>query len=298
MQQQETTFFAWQKRFGTEEACEQYLYEERWGKGFLCPKCGHDHAHYLRSRKSMQCIRCRHQVSLTAGTLLHSTNLPLTKWFWAIFLVVSDKGGISALRLSKLLEVSWPTAHSMLRKIRTAMGHRDSLYRLTELIEVDDAMVGGKRPGKRGRGAHGKTSVLIGCENRDKKAGFIAMEAVPSVNGETVKHFAARKLAPNSSVRTDALAALNTLGESQQHQPRVTPPDRANSWLPWVHVVTGNLKRFLLGTFHGVSGEYLQEYLDEFCYRFNRRKWEAQLPNRLLCLCVEHGPHPFRAGNC
>lgn len=229
MQQKETNFLAWQKRFGTERACEKYLFKHRWEKGFLCPKCGHGSSYYLASRKTMQCARCHHQVSLTSGTLFHSTNLPLTKWFWAIFLVASDKGGISALRLSKFLDVSWKTACSMLCKIRTAMGHRDGLYRLTDLIEVDDALVGGKHPGKRGRGAEGKTSVLIGCENRGERAGFIAMEAVPAVNGNTVKEFAARHLAPGSNVRTDALPALNTLGESHYHKPRVTPPEKANT---------------------------------------------------------------------
>lgn len=298
MQQKESSFFEWQKRFGTERACEKYLFKYRWGNGFICPKCGHDHSCYLTTRKAMQCARCRHQVSLTAGTLFHSTNLPLTKWFWAIFLVVSDKGGISALRLSKLLDVSWPTASSMLRKIRIAMGHRDSLYRLTDLIEVDDALVGGKHPGKRGRGAEGKTSVLIGCENRGEKAGFLAMKVVDAVNGSTVKDFASSYLVPGSNVRSDALRALNSLGKSQDHNPKVTPPEQASTWLPWVHTVTGNLKRFLLGTFHGVTGKYLQEYLNEFCYRFNRRRWEAQLPNRLLSLCVEHAPNPIRAENC
>ncbi len=156
MRHEETDFFAWQARFGTEKACLEHLIEARWGCGFICPKCSHDHAHFLPSRSAQQCAGCHHQVSVTAGTLFHSTNLPLTKWFWAICWIVSDKGDISAVRLSKLLNVSWPTARSMLRKIRTAMGHRDSLYRLSKLVEVDDALVGGKQKGKRGRGAQGK----------------------------------------------------------------------------------------------------------------------------------------------
>jgi transposase-like protein len=160
MKRAEISFFEWQKRFARDETCDRFLAQERWPDGFICPRCGHHKAHRISTRGLYQCTSCRHQVSVTAGTLFHSTNLPLRKWFWAIYWVGSDKGGISALRLSKLLDLSWPTAHRMLRKLRIAMGHRDSLYRLRDWIELDDALVGGKRPGKRGRGAEGKTPVL------------------------------------------------------------------------------------------------------------------------------------------
>jgi len=212
----------------------------------------------------------------------------LTKWFWAIYLAASDKGGISAMRLSKQIGVSWITASRMLRKIRIAMGHRDSLYRLHDLIEIDDAMVGGRRSGKRGRGAESKSAVLVAVENRDVCAGFIAMQQVHSVTKETVAKFVQRHLPPSQWVRSDALASLTEIGKTQHHAARVTPPDKAGEWLPWVHVAIGNLKAFLLGTYHGVSSRYLQEYLNEFCYRFNRRGWEAQLPLRLLNACLTH----------
>ena len=227
---------------------------------------------------------------MTAGTLFHSTKLPLKKWYWAIYLVGSDKGGISALRLSKFLGVSWVTARLVLRKLRTAMGHRDSLYRLTDWIELDDAFVGGKRSGKRGRGAEGKTPVLVACENRDEHAGFMAMEAVEHVDKETVGDFSRRHLQENQYVATDAYPALTALEQSQHHLPEATPPDKVDEWLPWVHIAIGNFKRFILGTYHGVSSKYLQEYIDEFCYRFNRRGWEAQIPNRLLGQCAIHLP--------
>lgn len=298
MQKEETVFLKWQTRFGTEKACVNYLLEERWGDGFICAKCGHDQSYFVVVRKTQQCRSCRHQTSVTAGTLFHSTNLPLRKWFCAIFLIVSDKGGISAVRLSKYLDVSWLTARSMLRKIRTAMGNRDGLYQLTRLVEVDDALVGGKRSGKRGRGAEGKTPVLIGCENRGKKAGFIAMESVTGITHETVGHFSKRHLSTDSMIRSDALPALNRLGENHRHEARVTPAEKVDEWLPWVHIVISNMKRFLLGTFHGVSETHLQEYLNEFCYRFNRRQWEPQLPNRLLSLCVQHVPVLIHAENC
>ncbi|MCP4682631.1 MAG: IS1595 family transposase, partial [Desulfobacterales bacterium] len=218
---------------------------------------------------------------------------PLVKWFWAIYLVASDKGGMSALRLSKHIGVSWPTAHKMLRKIRTAMGHRDSIYRLFhQLVELDDTYVGGKKPGKRGRGAGGKKSVLVAVENKGKGAGFVAMKAVDSVSGEEIQKFLKHNLEEQINVRTDALPAMNAVGKEYIHEKKVTPPEEASTWLPLVHIVIGNMKAFLNGTFHGVTHPYLQEYLDEFCYRFNRRQWEPELPYRLMNACVNHAPVP------
>lgn len=283
----------WQKRFGTEKACAKALAKFRWPQGFFCPKCGHDDFYYITTRKVYQCAKCRHHTSVTAGTLFHSTNLPLVKWFWAIYLVASDKGGMSALRLSKHIGVSWPTAHKMLKKIRTAMAHRDSIYRLFhQVIELDDTYVGGKKPGKRGRGAGGKKAVLVAVENKGKRAGFVAMKAVDAVSGEEIEKFLKRNLGKQVNVRTDALPAMNVVGKEHVHEKKVTPPEEASNWLPLVHIVIGNMKAFLNGTFHGVTHTYLQEYLDEFCYRFNRRHWEPELPYRLMNACANHAPAP------
>ena len=141
----------------------------------------------LYRQERYDCGQCHKQTSLTAGALFHATKLPLTKWFWAIYWVASDKGGISALRLPKLIGINWRTAYSMLKKLRNSMGHRDSLYRLSNIIELDDALVGRKKSGKRGRGAEGKVSVLIACENRGHKPGFLAIEVIDSVSKKTLK---------------------------------------------------------------------------------------------------------------
>jgi transposase-like protein len=291
MKTPEISLLEWQQRYGTEEACAETLFKYRWPDGFICPKCGHDSAWFINTRRVYQCSGCRHQVSVTAGTLLHSTNLPLVKWFWAIYFVASDKGGISALRLSKHIGVSWPTARGMLKKIRTAMAHRDSLYRLlNEMIEFDDTYVGGKKPGKRGRGAKGKKPVLVAVEHRGKSPGFVAMRAVDTVSSKEINAFMKRHLANGQRVRTDALPAMNIIQEGHEHEKKVTPPEETSKWLPLVHILIGNMKTFLNGTFHGVTHKYLQEYLDEFCYRFNRRFWESELPFRLLNACMAHAP--------
>lgn len=170
------------------------------------------------------------------------------------------------------------------------MAHRDSIYRLGNLIELDDTFVGGKRAGKRGRGAEGKRPVLVAVETREKGAGFVAMQTVDHVCKESVRQFLARNLHPGQTVKTDALPALNAVNEQHEHRKKVTPSEEANVWLPLVHIMIGNMKKFINGTFHGVSSRYLQEYLDEFCYRFNRRFCEPELPLRLLNTCLAHTP--------
>jgi len=290
MQMPDISLIEWQKRFGTERACAKVLVKIRWPNGFQCPACGGTKAYHVASRHLYQCAQCRHQVSITADTLFHATKIPLVKWFWAIYLMASDKGGISALRASKHLGVSWITARAMLRKIRQAMAHRDSIYRLANLIELDDTVVGGKRSGKRGRGAEGKRPVIVAVEAKGKGAGFVAMQAVNSVCTATVGGFLTRHLRSGQTVKTDALAALNVVARFHTHQKKITLPEEANVWLPLVHIMIGNMKKFINGTFHGVSSRYLQEYLDEFCYRFNRRFWEPELPLRLLNACLTHTP--------
>jgi len=290
MKMPKVSLLEWQNRYGTERACEKVLVKIRWPNGFICPRCNSKDASYITTRKVYQCSQCRYQVSITAGTLFHSTNLSLVKWFWAIYLAATDKGGISALRLAKHISVSWPTARKMLKKIRVAMADRDSAYRLENLVEFDDAYVGGKRTGKRGRGAAGKKPILVAVETRGEKAGFMAVEAVDVISKETVRDFLQNHLKMGQTVRTDAFPALNSVKEMHCHQKKVVPAEEISKWLPLVHVVIGNLKKFLNGTFHGVSLKYLQEYLDEFSYRFNRRFWEPELPLRLLNACLSHVP--------
>lgn len=290
MRMEAISLLEWQNRFGSEEACAEALKKVRWPEGFICPECAGKEYSYITSRQVYQCCHCHHQASVTSGTIFHSTNLPLVKWFWSIYLSASDKGGISALRLSKHIDVTWRTAHRILHKIRMVMMHRDSIYRLEGLIESDDAYVGGKKAGKRGRGAAGKKPILIAVENRGKHAGFMAAEAVKTISKNSVREFCRRHLKPGQEVRTDAFPALNAIAEKHAHEKKVTPPEEASRWLPLVHVVIGNLKTFINGTFHGVSSKYLHEYIDEFCYRFNRRFWEHELPMRLLNACLAHVP--------
>lgn len=289
MQQPPTNFLDWCAKHATEAACNKALAQHRWRHGFICPKCGHQRAYQLKYRHLRQCASCRHQVSPTAGTLFESSKVPLNKWFAAIYLVSADKGGISAQRLSKMIGVQWRTAHGMLRKLRQAMGERDQAYYLNGLVELDDAYIGGRRPGKRGRGAQGKTPVFFAVERRNNGMGYMAAQTARCVTANSVRHMATR-LSPHAVIRTDAFPALGALGDSHCHESQKTPPDQVDQWLPSVHIVIGNFKKFINGTFHGVSHKYLQEYVNEFVFRFNRRAWEDQLPMRLVQAAIDHLP--------
>lgn len=280
------TFFEFQAQFSDEEACFQYLKKLRFPDGFTCPKCAHTDAYFIETRKLFQCKRCHHQTSLTANTIFHKTRTSLHKWFWAIYLIGSDKGGCSALRLKKMLGISYLTAWTMSHKIRAALGDRNTLYRLTALIEMDDAYFGGHEAGKRGRGAGNKSKVLIGVESNGTSPGHVSMRVVPTVDAHSIKAFASDTIAPGQRIKTDMYPAYSVLKEQYDHSPDHVKPQDVERKLPWVHIMIGNAKNFIRGTFFGVSHKHLQGYLSEFCYRFNRRFFEPQMFDRILYACI------------
>ena len=157
------------KRFPNENACVEYLYKVKWPTGFVCPVCGCRHCYAIKTRRQYQCANCRHQTSLTANTVMHRSHLPLTKWFWAIYLVACDKRGISALALAGKIEVCYETAWNMLRRIRGAMEMRDEHYVLGGIVEFDDSYFGGKIKGKEGRGA-GNQPIFVAVSKKDRKS--------------------------------------------------------------------------------------------------------------------------------
>jgi transposase-like protein len=291
MQQKAMTLIEWQEAFSTQKKCLAHLAELRWPEGFICPHCSHTEAWFTPGHDLYDCKQCRQRTSVTAGTLFHSTKLPLTKWFTALYFVGVDKGGISAERLRLYIDVSWNTANLMLTKLRLAMGQREGQYLLSGTIELDEAFVGGKTTGgKRGRGSENKTAILVACEQKSQRAGYLKMQVVNHVNEAETKAFCQQAIEPAQHLKTDGSPTLKTLSSEHTVSSQVTPPKETAKWLPWVHIAIANLKRFLLGTYHGVSGEKLQRYLNEFCYRFNRRFWLLQIPDRLLATALQFKP--------
>jgi transposase-like protein len=280
------SFFEFQEQFRTEENCFHHLHKLHWSDGFCCPKCGHTKAYFMKKRKVFQCASCRNQTSLTANTIFHKTRTPLRKWFWAVYLIGSDKRGCSAKRLSGLIDVSYPTAWLMIHKVRKAMKDRDTLYKLNQFIEMDDSFFGRKSVGKRGRGASNKSKVVVAVENRGKHAGYATMQVIEHVDSNNLNDFVYRNIEPYQTIKTDAYPSYNVLKMAFDHQKEIVKAHEAMEKLPWVHILIGNVKSFIRGTYHGVSHKHLQSYLSEFCYRFNRRFFENQMTDRILTACL------------
>ncbi len=285
---QEMSLIQFQRRFRTESACRKHLFKLKWPEGFVCPSCSHIKYYSLPKRHLFQCKACNHQTSVTAGTVMHKTRTPLRIWFWAIFLLAHDKRGLSALQLSKNLDVSYYVAWTMLHKIRCAMKHRDAAYDLKGIIEMDDSFFGSGTGGdKRGRGTK-KTPVIIEASTHKDGVGFARMQVVEHVDKKTVGRIVVEDVAPGQTIRTDGWEAYGVVEEKgYRHQPWVNlTSQEVKIFLKWVHILSSNAKAFLLGTFHGIGKKHLQAYLDEFCYRFNRRQWEGQIFDRLVTACA------------
>ena len=250
-----------QRQFATEEACEQYLAACRWPDGFVCPRYQHRRAYTVAPRR-WQCAGCRHQVSLTAGTVLHNTKTPLTIWFWASYLMVTDKRGASALWLQQQLGLRrYETAWLLLHKLRRAMVNaaREPLH---GEVELDDTWIGGTQPGLRGsRQLKGRKAalVLVAVERRGDISGRVRMAVIPDFRATTFKAFLAAHVAPGATLHTDGLTSFGAAAiECYRHVPH-TQPIRTElrrgvaSVVPLADRAIGNLQQWLIGTHHGVQ---------------------------------------------
>jgi len=271
-----------ERRFATEAACLAYLTALRWPTGFVCPACGGTQA-WRTTRGRWHCRECGTQTSVTAGTLFHRTRLPLPVWFRAIWHVTSQKYGANALGLQRVLGLSYETAWQWLHKLRRAMV-RPGRDHLAGRVQVDETYVGGrKKPGKRGRGAAGKTLVAIAVEDKGSTGiGRIRLQVLPDASAASLARFAGVTIAPGSVIATDDWAGYGLLG-SHGYTHRVLPPK--NLVLP--HLVASLMKRWLLGTYQGaVRPTHLAYYLDEFTFRFNRRTSRSR--GKLFYRLVQH----------
>ena len=287
-----------ERRFGTEQACREYLVALRWPGGFICPRCGARQA-WPTNRGLWHCGQCHHQTSVMAGTIFQDTHLPLMVWFRAIWQVTSQKTGASALGVQRVLGLgSYKTAWTILHKLRRAMV-RPGRERLSGIIEVDETYVGGPDQGADGRGTE-KPLVVVATQLDGKRIGRIRMCRVPDATGPSLLGFIADSIEPGSLIHTDGWESYKAL--PQKGYRHTVSKLRGKSGLafqllPHVHLVVSLLKRWLLGTLHGrVSPEHLDYYLDEFTFRFNRRTSASRgkLFYRLLQQAVQVPPAPYR----
>lgn len=286
--------------FATEAACREYLVKLRWPDGFRCQQCGGRKSWPVRGIL-LQCAGCGHQSSVTAGTIFQDTRKPLTLWFRAMWAVTSQKNGASAMGIQRELGLgSYDTAWTWLHKLRRAMV-RPGRDRLAGVVEVDETFWGRQEKGMRGRQTESKVLVVIAAQEDGKGIGRIRMRRIPDASAQSLMPFVEEAIEPGSLVHTDGWSGYDPL-EGKGYRHRITflkgRKESASDLLPRVHLVASLLKRWLLGTHQGaVSREHLDYYLDEFTFRFNRRKSRSRgkLFLRLAEQAVAVAPSPYKS---
>lgn len=290
------TLMELERRFSDESSCRTYLFALRWPEGFACPGCGGRQGLSIR-RDLWRCGKCRRETSVTAGTIFQDSKLPLTVWFRAMWQVTSQKNGMSALGLQRVLGLgSYKTAWAMLHKLRRAMV-RPGRDRMRGVVEVDETYWGGEEVGVRGRQTYDKALIAVAAGADGKGIGRIRLRHISDTNRTTLHGFIAQAIEPGSTVITDGLQAYRDMkGYVHDRSVQQRQPADAEHLLPRVHRVASLLKRWLLGTHQGaIAHEHLDDYLDEFTFRFNRRKSASRgkLFYRLAQQAVQVNPVPF-----
>ncbi len=261
------------RRFHSEDACLNYLFQLRWPEGFNCTRCGHSR-YWISSRGLYLCRCCDHQQSVTAGTIFHGTKKSLTLWFKALWWFSTCKNGVNATALQERLGFSsYQTAWCWLQKLRTCTVFPDRA-KLSGSVEVDECFFGGAQSGKRGRGAEQKCKVAVAVERKGRKLGRLRMQVIECCSASELTPFIKTNITAGSQITTDGWGAYSGLqSEGYSHKAVIqSKSDDKESVLPGVHLVTSLVKRVMLGTFQGrFDPQYLQRYLDEYVFRFNRR---------------------------
>ncbi|QLH40626.1 MAG: IS1595 family transposase [Defluviicoccus sp.] len=277
------------ERFPDDDACLDHIMEVRHGERHVCGACQQEATfHRLAKRPAYSCSRCGHHVYPCAGTIFQDSRTSLQMWFYAIFLFVTTRHGVSGKELQRTLGVTYKTAWRMGHQIRQLMDKADGFAMLQGHVELDEAYVGGHRPGKRGRGAAGKT-IVMGLK---KRGGEIAAEVIPNVKKDTLRNVVLRNVEPGSTVSTDELVSYGLLtGDGYQHGQvkhgarEFAVYDYRSGEMHHTNHVESFWKLFktsVRSTHIHVSAKYMQRYLDEFTFRSNHRHMENAMFDLLI----------------
>lgn len=286
--------------YGTDSLCHAALVAWRWPDGFACPRCGgRAHCIVKRGRRSLyQCNACRRQTSITAGTIFASSKLPLRLWFKAIYLVTQSKKGISSLELGRRLGVTQTTAWILKHKLAQVMIERNATKRLKGQVQMDDAYIGGARPGRRGRGAAGKTPFVAAVAvSSEGKPDQIILRRVVGFRKTAIGKLARKVLDTKVHVLSDALACFTAVAEAGCAHAAIKtgsgPKAAKKSEFKWINTILGNIKAAMVGTYRAVRTKHVPRYLAEFEYRFNRRYRLETMIARLAYVALRTAPMPY-----
>ena len=284
--------------FRTDQDCIDYLIKVRWPHGFECPICGSIRS-WEKSKGRFECIDCHKETTITNGTIFHKSTKPLLIWFHAIWWIVAQKNGVSAIGLKKILGLgSYRTSWTWLHKFRRLMV-LSGRSKLNGIVEVDEVFIGGKKPGKRGRGAEGKSIIVVGVEVTGRKTGRVRLAKIPDASSNSLNKFIESNIEKASTIITDkwpGYIELESMGYIHETQ-KATAKDEDQEVLPNVHRIASLLKRWMLGTHQSyLNKNKLEYYLDEYVFRYNRRTSTSRglLFLRLIEQAVSESPISYK----
>jgi ISXO2-like transposase domain/Transposase zinc-ribbon domain len=295
-----------QQLYGTEELCHAALVKLRWPDGFACPKCAGTKHSFCAPKRLFQCSACRKQTSVRAGTVFEKSKTPLTKWFLVMHLMTCSKNDIASLELARQIDVKWDTAWLIKQKLMEVMLQRNSIYRLSGDIQIDDAYQGGEKAGKPGRrvedapaarGAANKLPFIIAVETRDGRPIYTQLRCIPGFTSAAIKEYALANIEQGSRVLSDGLACFNGIAEAGlTHQVTITGGGRPKDpEFKWVNTGLGNVKGSITGTLRSLDARHAPRYLAAFEWRYNRRFDLPRNLERLACVAVTIAPKPHKS---
>lgn len=304
------------KEFPDESSCQAHFRAYRESVGIICKKCGHDQHYWLSPKSQWQCKHCRFRTTLRSGTVMENSKLPFQYWYIAMHLLTSTKKSFSTLELQRQLgHKRYQPIWEMVHKLRSVMGQRDSRYKLESIVELDEGFFkivpqaqeekdqNDPPPLKRGRGSQkqGKVLVMVESEPIDekeqkskrpkRKPGHLRMVVIPDLLGAALEMNAEKCIDARAEVISDSLPAYSGLAQIFHKHTAFNISKlsvSADKVLPWVHIMISNAKRWFLGTYHMIGEKYLQNYLNEFCFKQNRRHMHEQLFDRLINAAVNY----------
>lgn len=290
-------------RFPDEASCVEFIKKQRIQQGIICKKCtGHKH-YWLENKLSFQCASCGFRTSIKSGTVMESSNLPVRIWMMAITFISATKKGFSAAELQRQLGMKrYEPVFRMYHKIRVVMGKRDDRYRLEDMVEYDEAFVGKSTKAKvrsklkRGRGTQKQSKVAVMAESTvledpesgklDKSCRYFKMKRIKNLEAKTAQALIKEYIDSDSVLQTDKSTTFSDLSDCiDVHVREISGTDKGKFNLRWVHIAISNLKKHLQ-TYHMISERMMQNYLDEFCYKLNRRYFGQKLFDRLIIASI------------
>lgn len=295
------------KRFPDEDACRDYLKEKREEIGVVCNRCGCEKHYWVSTKSFWKCADCGSWTNLKAGTIMEKSKMPIQIWFMCIHLMTSTKKSFSALEMQR--QLGWKRYEPiwlMMQKVRKSMGKRDGRYQLQGDVELDGAFFeivdlsqpsrdeDGTPKKKKQGDTSGKKKVLVmveskpienpvGKHNKGRKMGFVKMFTMDYFSKPGINYEVQKGINPRSTVYSDKFSAYYGIGDyvDTHIKERITATEQHKK-LPWVHTVISNAKRLLLGVHHSIGTDYLQNYLNEYCYKLNRRNFQSDLFDRMI----------------